>query len=384
MTSKATLSVLRGLRPGVSQVFGGVRLLPLLRDRVRDDVRLFRKHISSFALIPVDNKPLQESNSVYCSFVPHGLVLAATAQEVTVSRGMQVSGANEAPKQRVTLMHRMAKVEAGGLRLLPQHLSFEGYLSQHFRSPEIAWPEYTKTAIRRGLQSRSERSWSGHAVRGLAEALRTFEIHDGQVGVAVFVCDALAEIFVVPHPDDYRALHSSLIDDCYADLIVQYSLYALAGEVPFVMNEAHVTDLATLQASFAAAKLAMLSSEQLLLQHLPSSLPAEKLRDHRGLSLLRVMPTIDLDAENHIGEALTYADGDVAYLKTYRLSGAQAKRAFVLQALGRNEFHLQNTAKSLGQSVRDFVDRIDAAGFGYLFKPDIWARAKSGNYEPED
>jgi hypothetical protein len=378
-TKTTTLSLLKGLRPGPSQVFGGVRMLPLLRDLIRDDVRLFRQPLSTVGVIPTDNKPIQDSKSIYCSFVPHALVLAANAQEVEVSRGLQILEGKK-QHQSVTVFHRMAKREAGGLRFLPQHLAFEGYISQHFDAPDYLWPEYTKAAARRGLQSRSETVWPGHAVCGLQDALRMFEIHDGQVGVAVFVCDALAEIFVVPHPNDYRALHKTLVEDAYADLIVQYSRYALASEVPFVMDESRVSDTATLRASFAAAKGAMLSSEQVLLQHLPATLPAEKIRDHRGLTMMRVMPHIDLDLENHIGEALTYADGDVAYLKTYRLSGAQAKRAFVLQALAKNNFHLRRTAESLQQSIRDFADRLDAAGFSYLFKPDVWAMAKAGTY----
>ncbi|MFF8376398.1 hypothetical protein ACF07V_09750 [Streptomyces sp. NPDC015661] len=35
---------------------------------------------------------------------------------------------------------------------------------------------------------------------GLGEALRVFELHPGQCGLLLYVTDALAAAFVVPHP----------------------------------------------------------------------------------------------------------------------------------------------------------------------------------------
>ena len=58
---------------------------------------------------------------------------------------------------------------------------------------------------------------------GLEDALRVFEIHPGQCGVLVYAADALAAAFVVPHPDDYRALHPTLIQDLYGELIYHYA-----------------------------------------------------------------------------------------------------------------------------------------------------------------
>ncbi|NEE16224.1 hypothetical protein G3M58_58355, partial [Streptomyces sp. SID7499] len=54
---------------------------------------------------------------------------------------------------------------------------------------------------------------------------RIFEIHPDQCGVMVYVSDALAAAFVVPHPDDYRLLHASLVEDLYGELVHQYALY---------------------------------------------------------------------------------------------------------------------------------------------------------------
>lgn len=65
----------------------------------------------------------------------------------------------------------------------------------------------------------------GWSVHGLDDALRVFEIHPGQCGVMVYAADALAAAFVLPHTDDYRLLHASLVQDLYGELVHQYALY---------------------------------------------------------------------------------------------------------------------------------------------------------------
>src|SRR5262249_2163865 len=123
----------------------------------------------------------------------------------------------------VRLLHRMVKREDGRqLRLLPLHLAMEGFLALHFGGAATAWPEHSRRAMRRGLSPRMERSMPGSAIAGLEDALRVFEIHEGQTGVLLFVADALASAFVVPHPDDYRALHRSLLEDFFGELLYHY------------------------------------------------------------------------------------------------------------------------------------------------------------------
>jgi hypothetical protein len=379
MTKHMTVSLLRGLRAAPSQVFGGVRLLPLLRDRARDDVRLFRRREDVHGVVALDGREIHKSNLVYCGFVPHSFVLSMGEKEIEAAHGTQFFPYAKGPEKGVFLdrkvFPRMAKKEAGGLRFLPQHLAFEGYLSHHFDGPDIAWPEYTKQAIKHGLSPRTEVVHGGRSIVGLEHALRVFEIHEHQVGVAVFVADALAEIFVVPHADDYRPLHASLIEDAYGEQIMQYSQHAFASELPFVMREATVTSLATLEASYAAARAELLATEAELFQQVARECKAMRMREHHGTALVRFMPALNTNEDNHIGEGLVYADGDVAYLKTFRLSVAQTKRAFVLQELAACDFHLERTAKRMGHTLSQLVQRIVAAGFSHLFKPDILAKA---------
>lgn len=103
----------------------------------------------------------------------------------------------------------------------------EGFLSMFFSGLDIAWSEYSQYALSHGLGCRFESSFSGHYIPGLEDALRVFEIHETLVGVLVFIAEAFTSAFVVSTPQDYRALHTSLLEDFYGELIYQYGLLYL-------------------------------------------------------------------------------------------------------------------------------------------------------------
>jgi DNA invertase Pin-like site-specific DNA recombinase len=60
------------------------------------------------------------------------------------------------------------------------------------------------------------------------------------------------------------------------------------------------------------------------------------------------------------------ADGTVEYLKTYRLSRAQTRRAYLLSQLATHGWNLSITAEALNQTSDELVLRLENAGFGYL------------------
>ncbi|MYV60025.1 hypothetical protein GTW37_11300, partial [Streptomyces sp. SID4931] len=215
---------LTGLTAGPAQVWGGVRLVPLIREAPVEGLRLHREVYEGIGAGIVELDP----RSHYISYIPHGLVADWSGEEdggrgpgagrQSAAYGTQFGG-GDAPRA-IPLPpvphHRMAKRRPGDrLRFLPLHLALEGYLALHFGGPSTAWEEWSRTALRDGLSPRAEDAYLGRSVRGLADALRIFEIHPGQCGVMVYVSDALAAAFVVPHPDDYRLLHASLVEDLY-------------------------------------------------------------------------------------------------------------------------------------------------------------------------
>jgi hypothetical protein len=215
---------LKGLEIAPSQVCGSIRIVPIIRRKIRGDLRLFKRNFQDDLTIISLAK-----NMSYLSYVPHGLVISWNKDGTAVGNlGVNITKPDGRKLQTgctsVNFMHRMAKRESKNtLRFLPLHLAMEGFLSRYFNGPKIAWEEYSKYALSYGLGCRSEVSLSGRAIAGLEEALRVFEIHEGQVGVLVYVAEVLASAFVVPTPEDYRALHYTLLEDFYGELIYEYA-----------------------------------------------------------------------------------------------------------------------------------------------------------------
>jgi hypothetical protein len=380
---------LRGLAVAPSQVWGGVRLVPLLRENVREDLRLARRRYDdNLSIVSLDGH-LLDSGVKYLSYVPHALVVSwGTDGEPAAAFGAQVFRpdgkrfGNERFSARV--LHRMAKREdAHRLRMLPLHLAMEGFLALYFEGPDIAWTEYSRHALAHGLSPRGELAFGGAASPGLADALRLFEIHENQVGVLIFVADALGSAFVVSHPDDYRSLHRSLVEDFYGELLWHYGRLPPTGHLStLAMNDARVSSLPDLRRELGAMRaewagfLGFMAGG--LFGRTVCSAPVYKAGP---FMLQRFMTSLDLGQENHIGEAMVRDDGTLEYLKTYRLSAAQARRAYLLQHLAAHNWNLDATAGALGVGIDALIQRLENAGFAYILHPDIvrasrWRRAK--------
>ncbi|WP_229706273.1 hypothetical protein [Micromonospora sonchi] len=87
--------------------------------------------------------------------------------------------------------------------------------------------------------------------------------------------------------------------------------------------------------------------------------------------MARFLPAFNPEAENHIGETITDEAGQLAYLKTFRLSAAQTRRGHLLSQLAATDWDLDATATALGTDRDGLVQRLDRAGFGHLLRPDI-------------
>lgn len=361
---------LTGLRPAPAQQWGGVRMIPLLRDDVRDDLRLAAAKQRADAVALNDG-------TTYHAFMPHAFVAAFTGDGhpvATVGADLRARAAKQ-PARTTTVVHRMAKREGDDLlRFIPLHLAMEGFLALHFGGPDVAWTEYSREALARGLSPRSERTVPGLWLAGLADALRVFEIHRAQVGLLVYVADAFASAFVVPHPGDYRELHRSLLSDFYGELLYQYGLlYQDVQSLDLRIDPAAVRSLADLRAAVAAGRREWSDHTALMTAGLLES-PTTWQTVHRAgpFRLTRFLGELHPDREGHIGEAiLRDGDGAVEYLKTFRLSSAQTRRAYLLQRLAAHDWHIGRTAASLGDTLPNFIVRLRNAGFGYLLKPHL-------------
>lgn len=365
---------LTGLAARPSQVWGAVRLVPLVRDEPVDDLRLRSQLYGDVAgLVEVGPR------HAYISYIPHGFVATWTGDGTPAAAyGTQLSDAdNSAPAAAMSLRfhRRMARRQAKDrLRFLPMHLALEGYLALHFGGPALAWEEWSQRAIRQGLSPRVEEAYVGAEVRGLADALHIFEIHPNQCGVMVYVADALATAFAVPHPDDYRALHPTLLQDLYGELIHHYAtLMPPVQDFRARIPDSQIRSLAHLRTAVAEQEDAW--------THFHDTTMAAGLLEHAHtwqsvyrmgrFTLSRFLPPFRPKQDNHIGEAITDDRGRIAYLKTFRLSETQVRRGHLLNRLAANDWHLANTAADLGINEAQLGLRLESAGFGLLLRQDV-------------
>lgn len=389
----ATPLALTGLTAASPQEWGSIRLIPLLRTQVREDLRLFRQRYPAATTVVTLTGTREEPELVYMGFVPHGLVMswsddgspvAAFGSQLVTAQELEAARTRKSRRDTlfgIRLEHRMIKREGENrLRFLPLHLALEGFLAFCFGGPDIAWAEYSRRVLRHGLDPRSELVSGGRAVHKLEEALRVFEIHENQCGLLLCVADALAAAFMVPHPEDYRLLHRALIEDVYGELIVQYSRFC--DDVPSLrvdLGEELPAELGALRSAIAAARDRNQELAELIASGLAGrTVRAETLYRAGPFRLERFMTPPALDAENHIGERIVREDGELQYLKTFRLSAAQGKRAYLLETLSRNSWRLDESAAELRNTTPQLVERLEQAGLGYLLADRVISAIRKG------
>ncbi|MFE6870226.1 hypothetical protein ACFVFS_27190 [Kitasatospora sp. NPDC057692] len=370
---------LTGLDTRPAQVWGGVRLVPLVRPEPIADLRLHQElYEEEYAAVPVGR------HVSYHSYIPHGFVAdwtrdgTAAAAYGTRLDAPGAPGASAGPPERVRVRvpRRLAKREGRTrLRFLPLHLALDGYLALHFGGPAVAWEQWSERALRRGLSPRAEEAYAGDRVRGLADALRVFELHPGQCGLVVYVADALAAAFAVPHPDDYRALHRTLLLDLYGELIHHYALLSapVADFRADLRAAGPITSTADLRAAVAQQERAWAAFHDGTMAGglLEPAYRARAVRRLGRFTLARFLPDFRPREENHIGEAITDEHGRVAYLKTFRLSEPQVRRGYLLDRLAAHDWHLPATAAALNLTEPQLALRLEGAGFAELLRRDV-------------
>ncbi|MEV7676516.1 hypothetical protein [Streptomyces sp. NPDC088752] len=371
---------LTGLDVRPAQVWGGVRLVPLVRNEPVPGLRLRREVYEGSGTASVE----LGGRTAYTSYVPHGFVAdwSGSGQDgESAAYGTRLGDAAP-PCVPVHRVHRLAKRRRGErrLRFLPLHLALEGYLALHFGGPSVVWDDWSREAVRRGLSPRAEAAYAGWDVPGLGDALRVFELHPGQCGVLVYAADALAAAFVVPHPEDYRVLHPTLVEDLYGELVHQYAHYG----APVPEFTARIRDgaggirtLADLRAAALGQERAWAAAHDGLMARdlLETPYSFERVYRAGAFDLYRFLPPFGRDGrEQHIGELISDHKGRTAYLKTFRLSEKQVRKGYLLHRLADRDWHLGRTAEALGTSYAELVRRIGAAGLGGLLDAHVVAR----------
>ncbi|GAA3057990.1 hypothetical protein GCM10020229_82080 [Kitasatospora albolonga] len=375
---------LAGLTTRPAQVWGGVRLVPLVREVPITDLRLRQELYGEEdgCGCGCGRGTVECDKGLYTSYLPHGFVADWTRDGTPAAAyGTQLGGSAPESVPLERRPGRLAKrADRTRLRFLPLHLALEGYLALHFGGPTFAWQQWSERALRHGLSPREEASYSGAHVSGLADALRAFELHPGQCGVLLYVADALAAAFVVPHPEDYRALHRSLLLDLYGELVYHYAL--LSAPVPDFradLGRSSVRSLAELRAAVDRQERTWAGFHDATMADglLGAAYRSRTVRRMDRFTLSRFLPEFRPRQENHIGEAITDEQGRIAYLKTFRLSESQTRRGHLLDTLAAHDWHLPQTAGSLGLTEHQLGLRLESAGFGALLQQHVLDRYRS-------
>lgn len=370
---------LTGLEARPAQVWGGVRLVPLVRPEPVEGLRLHREVYGDGGAVDLGDR------TTYTSYIPHGLVAnwsgTSGDERESAAYGTRL-GTDEPRAVPVRRHHRLAKRRHGEkrLRFLPLHLALEGYLALHFGGPSVVWDEWSQQAVRQGLSPRAEAAYAGWSVPGLAEALRIFEIHPGQCGLMLYVADSLAAAFVVPHPEDYRVLHPTLVEDLYGELVHQYAFYG----APVPEFTARIRDeggsvrtLADLRAAARAQERSWVEAHDGLMARdlLETSYAFERVYRMDSYDLYRFLPPFRRGGEEqHIGELIADHKGRTLYLKTFRLSENQIRRGHLLRRLADCDWHVGRTAEALGTTYAELVRRVEGAGLGSLLNAHVVAQ----------
>ncbi len=376
---------LKGLTLAPPQVYGGVRLVPLLRQNVQSDLRLARRKYGDNVLVD-----LPDRSSYYC-YAPHALVANWTNDgKSTATFGTQVKKHKVAKTKDGSVIdfgfataRVMAKMRAREgqhqLRFLPMEMAMEGFLAIHFGGPDIAWEEYSRQVKAFGLGSRSEAGFRGIGIVGLEDALRAFEIHPTQVGTLVFVNDALASVFVVPHPDDYCAMHRTLVTDLYGELVLRYGMVAQPNDIsPTPIDSERIISIDDLRNGILDLRTRWEDLNQGMVESLLGRhVHLDEVYKMGPFLMQRFVTDLEPKSENHIGERIVRADGTLEYMKTFRLSSAQCRRAYLLKQLANSNWELGPCAVKLSCTKNQLIHRLDLAGFSYLLHQHVLDAARS-------
>jgi hypothetical protein len=380
MTNLLETIALHDIEIAPSQIWGSIRLVPLLRKDFREDLRLTKRSYNSRVVVSVDR------STFYHSYVPHGLVLNWSDDgEPLASLGGQLSDKSH-QFDGVKIMRRMAQREnrredTNSLRFLPLEMAMEGFMGMFFNGPTIAWQEYSRRSRSTGLSPRTEYSITGKSISDLSEALRVFEIHENQVGVLLFTGEMLATAFILPHPEDYRDLHETLLTDAYGETFYYYGLYGQAQELNCSIADQNIRNLADLRSALTQMRQEWSNMQSMMSADLlQRPIQSQQIYQAGDFSLQRFITDLDRTRTNYIGESIVDDRGDLQYLKIYGLSGVQTRRAYLLQVLDRHNWQLEKAAISLNETLSSLVKRMEKADLGYLINNQVREQAAKERY----
>jgi hypothetical protein len=367
-----TTIALTGLQARGAQVWRSVRLVPLVRERPLQKIRLAGVDLDErLTATTVDVHPSHRAREIhFVSVVPHAYVLSWGEDcdaELSLG-GSFVREESHVPRTKNVVRAQLRMVRRASersVRFVPQQLALEGLLSLHFGGPTLASRDWSERVLREGLSPRTEMAVSGRRMPHLADALRTFEILEQQCGMLLFYKDMLIGSFVAPRPEDYRALHESLLLDLFPGELLEYANYD-APRFTATIDPARTPTLEALRNELHAEEIRWAEFYEAVSNDLLREANAEPVYSMEGYSLERFVTELRRKGEHHAGERVVTRDGTVAYLKTYRLSSHQSRRAYLLDRLAKNGWILSEAATATRLTLQQLVEELQRVGMGWM------------------
>ncbi len=352
-----------------AQVWNNIRLVPLLRRRACKGIRLG---------IDGGLQTLQNTETERTMYVPHGMI--GYTEEQSAHFGTQLLWERDFRNQRHTHTQTSltqwfshfssSQEERREARFVPRHLLWEGMLLRLFGAPSKAWQSYSDALAHRRIRPSWFAPTPETSRRVLAEALQTFEIHKGQSGALLYVGSELASAFLVPSAQDYRALHRTVLEDLFGPLIWHSRVCQEAPAFTVRWDEKSVASFGDLRRQLKQTRLYWSDFHR----DLGSSLFRRQFRilQKRGkgdFQLRQFISDLESATEQHMGEKIVSKDGQLAYLKTIRLTRTQVRRARLVQALSRGDWKVTNTASLLGLQPLSLRQKLQNTHLHYLVGP---------------
>jgi hypothetical protein len=160
-------------------------------------------------------------------------------------------------------------------------------------------------------------------------------------------------------------------------LLYYYALHATSSFMQADLDEHDVHSIADLRVALGRMRGEWAEFQAFMAEGIfDRPLQTERVYRAGPFQLQRFVTDLVPSRDNHIGEAIVNANGTLEYLKTYRLSAAQTRRAYLLEQLAKHKWSLPSTAAALRQSADALVLRLEKAGFGYLLKDHVLRQAQ--------
>ncbi len=367
----ATLLEKSGLHTAPDQIWKSIRLVPLITEKIYDDVHLapeYRQEDLTFAAY--------DKTKTYVAYIPHGLVL----QEDRVSAQAQLGSSQQKNWEsfRWGYLSRMAqKKKGGGLAFLPQHLAISSYLAHHFGAPDVYWKDfYNRRCLKMGVGESHVDVFPGSYFYDLETALRQFEIYKNQVGMLLFLDDRLINAVVYPHPQDYRRLHTLLLHDYYGQELFWWSHHY--RDLPLLLPDVgeNVDSLAALGQALES-HLSDIKDFHLYMSSelFDTEVLLQRLYRYREYELHSFMGPLEYGQTGFAGEII-FSEARLAYLNVFWLSQKQVKEAWYYRHLQQHDWDPFAAAKAMNLDIYAFVRRLSRTALASMIQGPWLEQAK--------